>query len=34
VGVQWHPEDTWATDPRQVEMLARFVSEAGAARVG
>ena len=34
VGVQWHPEDTWATDPRQVELLARFVSEAGATRVG
>ncbi len=29
VGVQWHPEDTWAADPRQRELLARFVSEAG-----
>lgn len=28
VGVQWHPEDTWATDPRQVALLARFVHEA------
>lgn len=32
--VQWHPEDTWATDPRQVALLRRFVSAAGAARVG
>ena len=29
VGVQWHPEDTWAADPRQQELLARFVAEAG-----
>lgn len=29
VGVQWHPEDTWASDPLQVELLGRFVAEAG-----
>jgi putative glutamine amidotransferase len=34
VGVQWHPEDTWSDDPRQVQLLGRFVAEAGAARVG
>lgn len=28
VGVQWHPEDTWAADPRQQELMARFVAEA------
>lgn len=28
VAVQWHPEDTWATDPRQVALLARLVDEA------
>jgi putative glutamine amidotransferase len=28
-GVQWHPEDTWADDPRQVALVASFV---GAAR--
>jgi len=27
-GVQWHPEDTAATDPRQVALLARLVGEA------
>ena len=27
-GVQWHPEDTAATDPRQVALLARLVREA------
>lgn len=27
VGVQWHPEDTWSDDPRQVQLLARFVEE-------
>jgi len=27
-GVQWHPEDTAATDPRQVALLARLVDEA------
>lgn len=26
--VQWHPEDTWATDPRQVALLGRLVDEA------
>ena len=30
VGVQWHPEDTWAADPRQQELMARFVAEAAA----
>lgn len=28
VAVQWHPEDTWATDPRQVALLRRLVDEA------
>ena len=27
-GVQWHPEDTADTDPRQAELFARFVKEA------
>lgn len=27
-GVQWHPEDTAATDPDQVALLARLVAEA------
>lgn len=31
VGVQWHPEDTWADDPRQVQLLGRFVEEAAVA---
>jgi putative glutamine amidotransferase len=26
VGVQWHPEDTWSTDPLQVDLLRRFVA--------
>ena len=29
VGVQWHPEDTWSSDPAQVRLLSRFVAEAG-----
>lgn len=29
VGVQWHPEDTWSSDPEQVRLLSRFVAEAG-----
>lgn len=32
VGVQWHPEDTWSTDPRQVQLVARFVRECTAGR--
>lgn len=28
VGVQWHPEDTWADDPRQMQLLRRLVTEA------
>ena len=31
VGVQWHPEDTWAGDARQQQLMARFVAEATAA---
>lgn len=27
-GVQWHPEDTAATDPNQLALLRRFVEEA------
>jgi putative glutamine amidotransferase len=34
VGVQWHPEDTWAEDPRQVQLLGRFVAESAAAGAG
>lgn len=26
VGVQWHPEDTWSTDPLQVDLLRRLVT--------
>jgi putative glutamine amidotransferase len=29
-GVQWHPEDTAATDPDQVALLRRFLSECSA----
>ena len=25
LGVQWHPEDTWSTEPVQLKMLAAFV---------
>lgn len=32
VAVQWHPEDTWQQDPRQVELLSRLVAEAAASR--
>lgn len=32
VGVQWHPEDTWQQDPRQVQLLSRLVTEAAASR--
>jgi putative glutamine amidotransferase len=31
LGVQWHPEDTWATDEQQVAVLRAFIA---AARVG
>jgi putative glutamine amidotransferase len=27
-GVQWHPEDTWATDPQQIALVATFVTAA------
>jgi gamma-glutamyl-gamma-aminobutyrate hydrolase PuuD len=27
VGVQWHPEDTAATDPFQQRLFDRFVAE-------
>lgn len=32
VAVQWHPEDTWATDPRQVALLRRLVEAATVSR--
>ena len=32
VGVQWHPEDTWTTDPAQLDLMSRFVRECVAAR--
>ncbi len=32
VGVQWHPEDTWTTDPRQRQLMTRFVAESAAER--
>ncbi len=28
VGVQWHPEDTWETDPHQVQLLRALVDAA------
>jgi putative glutamine amidotransferase len=28
VGVQWHPEDTWSTDPAQVRLLRTLVEHA------
>ncbi len=31
-GVQWHPEDTAATDPQQARVFAAFVAAAGARR--
>ena len=31
-GVQWHPEDTYATDPAQLLPFRRLVQEAGASR--
>jgi len=31
--VQWHPEDTWAEDPAQRELLGRFVAEAAGQRL-
>ena len=27
VGIQWHPEDTFADDPAQLELLGRFIEE-------
>jgi putative glutamine amidotransferase len=33
VGVQWHPEDTWSSDPRQVQLVRTFVSSSAAAPV-
>ena len=27
VGVQWHPEDTWESDPSQLQLMSRFVRE-------
>lgn len=32
-GVQWHPEDTWAGDPAQTELVGAFVRAAAAGRV-
>lgn len=29
VGVQWHPEDTWADDPVQLRVFAAFVAACG-----
>ena len=32
IGVQWHPEDTFRQDPRQVELLKPFLAAAVASR--
>jgi putative glutamine amidotransferase len=32
IGIQWHPEDTWTTDPRQLQLMSRFVRESAGAR--
>lgn len=32
-GIQWHPEDTWESDPSQVAVLAALVSAAGSSAV-
>jgi putative glutamine amidotransferase len=29
LGVQWHPEDTWSTDPRQRELFRALVDASG-----
>lgn len=26
-GIQWHPEDTWRTDQRQVDLMREFISQ-------
>jgi putative glutamine amidotransferase len=31
VGIQWHPEDTFATDPQQLELLGSFIRHAAGA---
>jgi putative glutamine amidotransferase len=28
LGVQWHPEDTWATDPQQMALFEALVTAA------
>ena len=30
-GVQWHPEDTWSTDPQQVALVAAFIAASAGA---
>ena len=32
LGVQWHPEDTWQTEPKQLAVLQAFVAAARAGR--
>jgi len=32
VGIQWHPEDTFMTDPQQLELLGNFVGQAAGSR--
>ena len=32
VGVQWHPEDTWATDDKQVDLVRTFIAECSPTR--
>lgn len=32
-GVQWHPEDTWESDPRQLAVVAALVSAASSSTV-
>jgi len=32
-GVQWHPEDTWSTDPQQIALVASFIAAAAQAEL-
>jgi putative glutamine amidotransferase len=32
-GLQWHPEDNWATDHEQANIFKKFVSEAAKAKI-
>ena len=32
LGIQWHPEDTWETDPKQLDVVRTFVEAARSSR--